>query len=64
VLLYIGMGDQLEGNNPLPGVELRMNQNDKILRYLTVRTDRPVESEESSEDSPEGDKDDKAGEEE
>ena len=28
-----------EGTNPLPQVEHRMRQNDKVLRYLTVRTD-------------------------
>jgi small subunit ribosomal protein S6 len=48
VLLYIGMEDQLGGTNPLPGLELRLKQNDKILRYLTVRTDRPVEPEEEA----------------
>lgn len=31
-----------EDKNPLLEVELRMRQNDKILRYLTVRTDRPA----------------------
>ncbi len=31
-----------EGTNPLREVQHRMGQNDKILRYLTVRTDRPV----------------------
>lgn len=36
VLLYV----TTDGSNPLPEVELRMKQNDKILRYLTVRTDR------------------------
>jgi small subunit ribosomal protein S6 len=39
VLLYVGA----DGTNPLAEVEHRMRQNDKILRYLTVRTDRPVE---------------------
>ena len=33
------------GNNPLPEVELRLRQNDKVLRYLTVRTDRPQDIE-------------------
>jgi small subunit ribosomal protein S6 len=30
------------GKNPLPEVELRLRQNDKILRYLTVRTDQDL----------------------
>lgn len=38
VLLYV----TAEEKNPLLEIELRMGQNDKILRYLTVRTDRPV----------------------
>jgi small subunit ribosomal protein S6 len=63
VLLYIGLPDQLEGNNPLPGVELRLKQNDKVLRYLTVRTDRPVPTDERSEAKP-AESDDEAGEEE
>ncbi|MCH9647946.1 MAG: 30S ribosomal protein S6 [Deltaproteobacteria bacterium] len=37
VLLYITTEP---GSNPLPAVELRLNQNDKVLRFLTVRTDR------------------------
>lgn len=38
VVLYI------EGNgvNPFPEVEQRMRQNDKVLRYLTVRTDHDL----------------------
>jgi small subunit ribosomal protein S6 len=36
VLLYITS----EGGNPLPEVEKRLKQNDKVLRYLSVRTDR------------------------
>ena len=36
VLLYV----TTEGSNPLPEVEMRLKQNDKVLRYLTVRTDR------------------------
>lgn len=36
VVLYI----EVEGKNPLPEVELRLRQNDKVLRYLTVRTDQ------------------------
>jgi hypothetical protein len=27
---------------PWPEIELRLNQNDKVLRYLTVRTDRDL----------------------
>jgi small subunit ribosomal protein S6 len=30
---------EAEGKNPLPDVEHRMRQNDKILRYITVRTE-------------------------
>ena len=29
-----------DGKNPLPEVEHRLRQNDKVLRYLTVRTDQ------------------------
>lgn len=36
VVLYI---ETDEGSNPFPTVEQRMRQNDKVLRYLTVRTD-------------------------
>lgn len=63
VLLYIGLPDQLDGNNPLPGVELRLKQNDKVLRYLTVRTDRPVPTDERPE-AKAAEADDEAGEEE
>ena len=35
VILYI----EANGVNPFPEVERRMRQNDKILRFLTVRTD-------------------------
>lgn len=38
VLLYV----QADGANPFPEVEQRMQQNDKILRYLTVRTDQDL----------------------
>lgn len=41
MLFYVGV----DGGNPLPGVELRLNQNDKVLRFLTVRTDREVDLE-------------------
>lgn len=40
VLLYIAA----DGTNPCLEAERRMRQNDKILRYLTVRTDREVEA--------------------
>ncbi|HVR29447.1 MAG TPA: 30S ribosomal protein S6 [Thermoanaerobaculia bacterium] len=36
VILYI---EAPEGVNPFPEVEQRLRQNEKILRYLTVRTD-------------------------
>jgi small subunit ribosomal protein S6 len=39
VLLYIGSDG---GKTALPEVEHRMRQNDKILRYLTVRTDEDL----------------------
>jgi len=39
VLLYVGSDD---GNLPIAEVELRMRQNDRILRYLTVRTDEDL----------------------
>jgi small subunit ribosomal protein S6 len=39
VLLYIGSET---GKSSLPAVEHRMRQNDKILRYLTVRTDEDL----------------------
>jgi small subunit ribosomal protein S6 len=39
VLLYVGSET---GKNSLPEVEHRMRQNDKILRYLTVRTDEDL----------------------
>lgn len=35
VILYV----ESEGANPFPEVEQRLRQNDKILRYLSVRTD-------------------------
>lgn len=40
VLLYLGSDD--DGNLPIAEVELRMRQNDRILRYLTVRTDEDL----------------------
>lgn len=40
VLLYI----RADGVNPFPDVEQRMRQNERVLRFLTVRTDREVES--------------------
>lgn len=39
VLLYLGSAD---GELPIAEVELRMRQNDRILRYLTVRTDEDL----------------------
>lgn len=39
VLLYVGSET---GKTALPEVEHRMRQNDKILRYLTVRTDEDL----------------------
>ena len=36
---YVLLGVKTGDKNPLPGVELRLRQNDKVLRYLTVRTD-------------------------
>lgn len=38
VLFYV----RSEGANPFPEVEQRMVQNDKVLRFLTVRTDREI----------------------
>ena len=29
-----------DGENPFPEVERRMEQNDRVLRYLTVRLDK------------------------
>jgi small subunit ribosomal protein S6 len=39
VLLYLGGED---GQLPIAEAELRMRQNDRILRYLTVRTDQDL----------------------
>jgi small subunit ribosomal protein S6 len=36
---YVLLGVKTNGKNPLPEVEHRLRQNDKVLRYLTVRTD-------------------------
>ena len=38
VVLYV----EANGVNPFPEVEQRMRQNDKVLRYLTVRTDQDL----------------------
>ena len=38
VVLYI----EANGVNPFPPVEQRMRQNDKVLRFLTVRTDEDL----------------------
>ena len=37
---YVLIGVETDGKSPLPEVELRLRQNDKVLRYPTVRTDR------------------------
>jgi small subunit ribosomal protein S6 len=40
---YVMLGIESQGGeNSLPEVEHRMRQNDKILRYLTVRTDEDL----------------------
>jgi small subunit ribosomal protein S6 len=40
---YVLLGIESEGGkSSLPAVEHRMRQNDKILRYLTVRTDEDL----------------------
>jgi small subunit ribosomal protein S6 len=40
---YVMLGIESEGGkSSLPAVEHRMRQNDKILRYLTVRTDEDL----------------------
>ena len=36
---YVLICVSTDGKSPLPEVELRLRQNDKVLRYLTVRTD-------------------------
>ncbi len=36
---YVLYNVELESGNPFPEVERRMQQNDKVLRYLTVRLD-------------------------
>ncbi len=36
---YVYLVVQTNGKNPLPEVEHRLRQNDRVLRYLTVRTD-------------------------
>lgn len=47
---YVLLHVTSEEGNPVGEVEHRMNQNDKILRYLAVRTDRPIS--EGSDDGP------------
>ncbi|HRC85686.1 MAG TPA: 30S ribosomal protein S6 [Thermoanaerobaculia bacterium] len=37
--LFFDLDVDGKAKNPIPEVELRLRQNDKILRYLTVRTD-------------------------
>ena len=36
---YVLYNVEMESGNPFPEVERRMEQNDKVLRYLTVRLD-------------------------
>jgi small subunit ribosomal protein S6 len=36
---YVLYTVELESGNPFPEIERRMQQNDKVLRYLTVRLD-------------------------
>lgn len=48
VLFYV----EADGANPFPLVEQRLRQNDRILRYLTVRTDRPAPVERAPEGTP------------
>ncbi len=43
VILYV----EANGVNPFPEVEQRMRQNDKVLRFLTVRTDQDLKRAES-----------------
>lgn len=53
---------EAEGKNPLPEVEHRMRQNDKILRYLTVRTEgvrKLVQSAATEEETRVGDRDER-----
>ncbi len=37
---YVILNFELESGNPFPLIEQRMTQNEKILRYLTLRTDQ------------------------
>ena len=39
--VFLGINSE-DGRTSLPAVEHRMRQNDKILRYLTVRTDEDL----------------------
>ena len=36
---YVFLTVETDGGNPFPEVEQRLEQNDKVLRYLTVRLD-------------------------
>ncbi len=53
---YVLYNVELENGNPFPEVERRMQQSDKVLRYLTVRLDqgrlreRPDRAAQSSDD--------------
>ncbi len=51
ILLYI---QSQEGKTSLPEVEHRMRQNDKILRFLTVRTDEDLKRAARRHPSPSG----------
>ncbi len=37
---YVILNVEIAGGNPIPEVEQRLKQSDKVLRYLTVRTDK------------------------
>ena len=39
---YVVLFVEANGVNPFPPVEQRMRQNDKVLRFLTVRTDEDL----------------------
>ena len=41
---YVLLQVTAEDKNPLSEVELRMRQNDQVLRYLTVRAEQPIDT--------------------